>query len=624
MHTTTNTTRLANDLMVIEKSTGFVDFATWLSEDILLLTGWLHVPPGANIQASLMAGDQVLQLDIRYCSYHRSDILNIDEPVGKILLVHLPIPGSPLKSPGPLVLSVNGITINLAPQDLGSIVTDPQTVIDHMLGALAPDERAAVIEMLTIAPAWYRGSGQVQLGQRLLMFREPLRVRLPPCTIEPTRPQGLYIDVLLATSPTSFYIRGWMRDSEAAITQLTVVSPQGCRVELHDQLFRFARPDVEQFYAAPASGPRMAKSGFLCAFTIPSPSHLQSGWVLELRNAAGSGVEIWAPPVISDPVAVREALLSDLTHERLPECTLIRHHTYPGLSRLLEYHFNDQQVERVIQYGAPVAAPEVSIIVPLYKRIDFVEHQLAQFANDPELRGADLIYVLDSPELADTLVTSAAKLFRLYGVPFQVVILAQNLGYAPANTAGAAHARGRLLLLLNSDVIPDRPGWLGKMVRFYDATPQIGALGPKLLYEDDALQHAGMYFSRNEETGVWENEHYFKGLHRTFAGANFPRAVPAVTGACLMIASNVFHRLGGLRGLYVQGDYEDSDLCLRLNEAGYENWYLPDVELYHLEGQSYPGQLRYRTSQYNSWIHTCLWDEQIEAIMDRQDLGGFQ
>ena len=93
------------------------------------------------------------------------------------------------------------------------------------------------------------------------------------------------------------------------------------------------------------------------------------------------------------------------------------------------------------------------------------------------------------------------------------------------------------------------------------------------------------------------------------------RPVPAVTGACLMIDSELYKRFGGLRGIYVQGDYEDSDLCLRLIEAGYENWYLPDVELYHLEGQSYALAARQLNGRYNTWLHTRLWKKRIEPSL---------
>jgi GT2 family glycosyltransferase len=275
------------------------------------------------------------------------------------------------------------------------------------------------------------------------------------------------------------------------------------------------------------------------------------------------------------------------------------------------------ELDRIEQYGVPPAAPLTSLVIPLYRRIDFLEHQLAQFVRDPELCRADLVYVLDSPELADALHGQALQLGRLYRVPFRIVYLKTNVGFAGATNAGVEQARGRFLVLFNSDVLPDRPGWLGQMAAFALKMPRLGALGPKLVYEDETLQHAGMYFLRQPGAAVWENAHYYKGLHRNFPAAQETRIVPAVTGACLMIRDDRYQEVGGLHNLFIQGDYEDSDLCLRLSQKGYDNWYLADCELYHLEGQSYPGPLRSLVYQVNSWQHTELWGKYIEEIMSR-------
>jgi GT2 family glycosyltransferase len=244
-----------------------------------------------------------------------------------------------------------------------------------------------------------------------------------------------------------------------------------------------------------------------------------------------------------------------------------------------------------------------------------MEHQLAQFAADSGIAGADLVYVLDSPELADTFDDMAPQLFALYGVPFRTVVLRNNIGFSGANNAGASVARGRLLLLMNSDVIPDQPGWLGALTDFHQRTPDIGALGLKLLYEDDTLQHAGLYFSRSPRTQLWNNEHYFKGFDRHLPAANVARPVPAISAACLLIDAAVYRDVGGLRGCYVRADFEDSDLCLRLIEAGLTNWYQPAVELYHLEGQSFSTDERRQNYQYNRWLQTFLWNDRIEQVM---------
>ena len=291
-------------------------------------------------------------------------------------------------------------------------------------------------------------------------------------------------------------------------------------------------------------------------------------------------------------------------------------HVEPAVGSIQERIETQAQIDEVVQLGEPPAAPDTSIVVPLYGRIDFLEQQIAQFVHDPEIREADLIYVLDSPELAAALLDSAAQLFDLYDVPFRVAILSSNGGYSVANNRGASLARGRMLLLLNSDVLPDRPGWLSRLTAFYDAQDRIGALGPKLLFEDDTLQHAGICFQRPPGSGAWENQHFFKGLRRDLPAANVARPVPAATGACLLTERSLYEQLGGLRGSYVQGDYEDTDMCLRLREIGRETWYLPDVELYHLEGQSYALEARHATSRYNVWLHSRLWKDEIERVME--------
>ena len=82
-----------------------------------------------------------------------------------------------------------------------------------------------------------------------------------------------------------------------------------------------------------------------------------------------------------------------------------------------------------------------------------------------------------------------------------------------------------------------------------------------------------------------------------------------------MIAHSLYEQLGGLRGIYVQGDYEDTDLCMRLMEIGLDNWYFPEAEVFHLEALSYMPSMRMPANRYNAWLHTHLWRKQIEQFI---------
>jgi hypothetical protein len=58
---------------------------------------------------------------------------------------------------------------------------------------------------------------------------------------------------------------------------------------------------------------------------------------------------------------------------------------------------------------------------------------------------------------------------------------------------------------------------------------------------------------------------------------------------------------------------------MRLNELGHENWFLPEVEVFHLEATSYSPEERGPANRYNGWLHTHIWKDRIESVMARYE-----
>jgi GT2 family glycosyltransferase len=589
------------------------DYATWLTTVLLLVLGPSELPIGEG-EVVLSGDDSATTASFRSILLPPSGEAAAEGQRPQTLLMAL------LPEPSPVIraesLSIRAAdaessrSIDLTPTDLGTIMRACKATLDE-------GTRESALELVG-STVRSNGISSIILSKRLLIIREALRRRPIGVVVSPDHHQGAAIEMVVAANDTGFYIQGWMRDDEAPVERLTALSPEGERVEIFDRLFRYPRPDVGERYDDPPHLRGISKLGFIASFELTSPSLLQDGWILEMENEAGTEAGITTPRVVSDVIVARREILEHLPFEALPDEKLMAESVFPAIDLLQQRARELSAVRSVTDYGRVTEGADVSIVIPLYKEITFLEHQLAQFAHDPELERAELVCVLDSPELDGELRDYASHLFRLYRIPFRVVTMAHGGGYAAATNRGVEHSSGRLLLLLNSDVIPDRPGWLGRMQDFYDAQDNIGALGVKLLYEDDALQHAGMYFEVVDDTalaGAWANVHYFKGMNRDLAPANVARRVPAVTGACLMIARDLFDQAGGLSDVYVQGDHEDSELCLRQLEAGRENWYLPEVELYHLEGQSYDSTLRGMTALYNRWLHTRRWGDLIASIM---------
>lgn len=494
-----------------------------------------------------------------------------------------------------------------------------QPVLRFGASAANSARRANIMAFLVCALASRRFDNlEPAVSDELWGAREGLRERSTPSVVDASLPPGMQIELTIGAGRQGVYLRGWIGEPNHRLRRVTAVSPEGERVELLESLFRFRKSDVAAFYGL--RGPASDELGAAALVPCRHQTTRQEGWLVEVETIDGRCFESDCPPVERDAARSRECLLYEMTLEASPSTSLRREHIGPAMSALLEAGREHVHIVDVVQYGSPPPHPTVTIIVPLYRRIDFVEHQLAQFVHDPDIATNDLVYVLDSPELADRLVAQCARLHRLYRIPFRVVILSENSGFSTANNMGVSVARGRLLLLMNSDVLPVSPGWLSSLVVFHDGTPNVGCVGPKLLYEDDSIQHAGMYFERAAGQATWVNEHHFKGMHRSFAPACVDRRVAAITGACLLMDTDLYRTVGGLLGSFVQGDYEDSDLCLRLHELGLENWYSATTELYHLEGQSYPSPLRILNHDFNSWLHTSMWDHTIASIASTSEV----
>ncbi len=166
-----------------------------------------------------------------------------------------------------------------------------------------------------------------------------------------------------------------------------------------------------------------------------------------------------------------------------------------------------------------------------------------------------------------------------------------NLGFAKANNLGAREAKGRNLLFLNPDteVMGDA---LCQMVSFLDVRPDAGIVGCRLLNSDLSLQTSCVQAFPSILNQVLDTEHLrqvFPGLRlwgtRALLTAGEPAEVEVISGACLMIKSEVFETAGQFSSNYFMYA-EDADLCFKANQAGWKNYYLGGVSVVHHGGRS--------------------------------------
>jgi glycosyltransferase involved in cell wall biosynthesis len=234
---------------------------------------------------------------------------------------------------------------------------------------------------------------------------------------------------------------------------------------------------------------------------------------------------------------------------------------------------------RVI-YPVPSPAPLVSFIIGTRDRVELLRQTIEgimQTDYDP----FEVIIIDNATTDPDALAyleeiqTDARIRVVQYLAPFN---------FSAINNIGVREARGEIICLLNNDIKIISPGWLREMVS-HALRPKVGAVGAKLYYENDTIQHAGVIIGLGGVAG-----HAHKHLAKRDVGYVFRTKViqgfSAVTGACLVMRRELFLEVGGLNEVNLPIAFNDVDLCMRLRQRGYRNVWTPYAELYHLESAS--------------------------------------
>lgn len=216
-----------------------------------------------------------------------------------------------------------------------------------------------------------------------------------------------------------------------------------------------------------------------------------------------------------------------------------------------------------------VGVPEVSVIVVVHDQIALTMQTLASLRST--YRGAIELIVVDS---GSTDLTRRIESMVRGG---QILRFQTNIGFLDGANAGLSQARAPYVLYLNNDVRL-YPMALANALTRISACSQTGAVGAKLVRTNMALQEAGSIVWRDGATYGYRRED-----DPNIAEANFTRDVDYSSAAFLLVRADLLKQLGGFDVRYRPAYFEDTDLCLRIEEAGFRIVYDPTVMVEHLE-----------------------------------------
>ena len=168
----------------------------------------------------------------------------------------------------------------------------------------------------------------------------------------------------------------------------------------------------------------------------------------------------------------------------------------------------------------------------------------------------------------------------------------QSLGFVEACNAGAALARGALLLFLNNDTFI-QSGTLDESAASFVSFSDAGAVGAALVYPDGRLEEAGAI--------IWNDADALNIGRRQDpddCDFGFAHAVDYCSAACLMVRRDLYQHLGGFDRRFAPAYYEDTDFCLRLRAAGHRVYVQPSARVVHVEGVSAGTDLNHEIKQF--------------------------
>lgn len=225
--------------------------------------------------------------------------------------------------------------------------------------------------------------------------------------------------------------------------------------------------------------------------------------------------------------------------------------------------------------------PLVSIIILNKNGIHHLKKLFKNFKENTNYKNYEII-IVDNNSVDDSV-----EYLKTLDLPIKIIENKYNQSFSRANNEGFKESNGDLILLMNNDM-ETTYGWLNEMVGTFLEHENVGAVGPKLIYpyllqdreNSYSIQSAGdsfrelmdLYspFNNNKNIKIWDES------------VNVLKTVVGVTGAVFLTSREIYEELNGLDEDYYYC-YEDVDLCIKLNNAGYDILYCPKSLIIHYE-----------------------------------------
>lgn len=224
---------------------------------------------------------------------------------------------------------------------------------------------------------------------------------------------------------------------------------------------------------------------------------------------------------------------------------------------------------------------KVSIIIPFRDQKKYLKKCVSSILRKTDYENYEIILVDNQSQEIET--KSYLKEIK-NNSRIRILEYNKTFNFSAINNCAVKEAEGKYILFLNNDTEVVEPGWLSAMLEHIQRK-EIGAVGAKLLYFNDTVQHAGVVMGFGGLV-----DHISRGIPDDKAGyfmqTQVVRNFNVVTAACMLTKKKVFVEIGGFDEKNLPISFNDVDLCLKMRERGHRIVWTPYAKLYHFESLS--------------------------------------
>ena len=219
--------------------------------------------------------------------------------------------------------------------------------------------------------------------------------------------------------------------------------------------------------------------------------------------------------------------------------------------------------------------PLVSIVIPCYNQINYTYQCLISIKENTDFQKTPYEVII-----ADDVSTDATREIGFYADNLVIARNRENMGFLKNCNQAAEIAKGKYIFFLNNDTKVNA-GWLESLVSLIESDDSIGMVGSKLVYPDGRLQEAGGI--------IWSDGsgwNYGRLQDPEEPEYNYVKEVDYISGAAIMIRTDLWKEIGGFDERFAPAYYEDTDLAFEVRKHGKKVVFQPKSVITHFEGVS--------------------------------------